>query len=406
MNGYVANFSKKGIYVRNTRRYNVTRDSLSTVPYRGKVWCPRTELGTWVMRHNGNVVITGNTFSSRTLPNALEDLISHPNGAQAWTVRAMTRGQSKDGSTPDHIQDTANIPLNDLPDGTKQYITGLGLSIEDPLSFAGALTGDFRGAGRELLARANPLVKAPIEYLTGQSLFQDGPFGGRMLTDMDPPMGRTVANLKQLATGVKTEGLAEPLGGRAAEFAVASSPFSRYVSYARSVTDPRKWESPGWQLLNLTTGVRLSQVSPAQQDSTLTNRLAKQISDAGGRKMEMVYLPDWKKERMSPEELARAEELMNFYQEVQTRSRERRKAERQAKELQAVAEGKLPDGFVPTRQLGPMTQEGIAAGRYVLGYKDHKDGTTTQLFSDGTKERVRLVKNPDGSVTPVPVGKK
>lgn len=34
------------------------------VRYSGPVWCPQTEWGTWVMRHNGHVAITGNTFIS------------------------------------------------------------------------------------------------------------------------------------------------------------------------------------------------------------------------------------------------------------------------------------------------------------------------------------------------------
>lgn len=35
---------------------------LKVVDYKGKIWCPKTEFGTWVARRNGSVFITGNTY--------------------------------------------------------------------------------------------------------------------------------------------------------------------------------------------------------------------------------------------------------------------------------------------------------------------------------------------------------
>jgi hypothetical protein len=34
---------------------------ISRQPFKGHVWCPETPTGTWVMRHNGHVIMTGNT---------------------------------------------------------------------------------------------------------------------------------------------------------------------------------------------------------------------------------------------------------------------------------------------------------------------------------------------------------
>lgn len=38
-------------------------------PYRGKVWCPKTKHGTWVVRHGGVVAPTGNTWSQQIAGN-------------------------------------------------------------------------------------------------------------------------------------------------------------------------------------------------------------------------------------------------------------------------------------------------------------------------------------------------
>lgn len=44
------------------RRTNGKGKSLKIIKYNKKVWCPKTENGTWVARRNGRVFITGNTY--------------------------------------------------------------------------------------------------------------------------------------------------------------------------------------------------------------------------------------------------------------------------------------------------------------------------------------------------------
>jgi hypothetical protein len=51
---------------------------LGDTHYRGTIWCPRTKHGTWVMRHNGTVIVTGNTFFARNTRLQATKVITRP----------------------------------------------------------------------------------------------------------------------------------------------------------------------------------------------------------------------------------------------------------------------------------------------------------------------------------------
>lgn len=126
-------------------------------------------------------------YTSRQLGYVGRELTQNPGGPMGQTIRAINAGRSNDALLPEHIADTATIPLPArVNDGTKRYLTGLNMMFEDPLS----LIGGPQSAGLEVLSRLNPLVKGPLEFITGRSLFQKGPRGGRPLDDLDPTLGR------------------------------------------------------------------------------------------------------------------------------------------------------------------------------------------------------------------------
>lgn len=50
-----------------------------TIPYRGIVWCPTTEYGTWVCRRNGIVYVTGNSYREDMVMDAVENCIRYCN---------------------------------------------------------------------------------------------------------------------------------------------------------------------------------------------------------------------------------------------------------------------------------------------------------------------------------------
>ena len=269
-------------------------------------------------------------FASYTLgmtPTVFGELASRPGGGMGRTVMATTSaGQSAEqGVTPDYIRETASIPLGMSEDGTRSYITGFGLPFEDPLQFAQLARGNVSGVLRELGSRMNPVPKSLIEIMTGRSLYQAGPFGGREIEDLDPTIGRILANINDLATGEKTE-KAEPfLGNPWAEYLIANAGPGRMLNTARTITDPRKWDTVPWKLaLNLGTGVRVADVSPSAQDAILRERLARVMKDFGGRMYSRPYFPDYAKEGWTPQEAEDAAKIDALLKLLGQRAKERR----------------------------------------------------------------------------------
>lgn len=257
------------------------------------------------------------TFARKQLTETLSTLSQHPGGAMATTIKSINRLRDPNGLTPDYVAETASIPLWDSASGDKQYLTGFGLSFEDPLSFFGK---GIRGAGLEALSRMNPMIKGPTEYFTGQTFFQTTPEGGRSLQDTDPVIGRLLANV----TGKDRPYRLDPL----MESVASNSPLSRYLTTARTLTDTRK--DAFSKLLNLATGVRVSTISPEAADAVLREKATSALRESGGKAFVRAYLPDYEKQYMSPTELKDAQDLEALLNTLADRARKRKAAKQAA----------------------------------------------------------------------------
>lgn len=268
------------------------------------------------------------SFTKGAVPAAIRSLAEKPGGKLAQTIRGL--GQGRDDSTlvPDYVAETSSFRI---PEGTPligggpgsdpRFVTGLGLMFEDMLGFMGS------GAGLETLSRTNPLIKGPLEYTVGESFFQKGPEGGRELSDMDPTIGRLLANLGGMEEPVKLPLWLEQLS--------ANLPTSRLVSTARTLTDPRKRIEgtvlPGAAAgVNLLTGIRLNDVSPRTSDAILTERAAALMKDIGAKSFERTYFHDDAIAKMKPEVRAKAVELEQLLNLLAKRKREAAKKRKQA----------------------------------------------------------------------------
>lgn len=256
------------------------------------------------------------SFSRRFAPLMAETLATKPGGAMAQTIKAATRarGQEEGQPIPDYLRETTSIPMGKDKEGGLRYLTGLGLPFEDTLAFGASPM-------EEALSRTAPYIKAPAELAFGRSLFQRG----RPLEDLDPGAGRTIANIKQLVTGEKTDNAKPLLGSQGLEFALANSPLSRMLSTARTVTDHRKGLAA--KAVNLGTGVKLTDVSPQVQDAIIREEAQKLMKDLGAKRFIKTYFPAEDKEKMTPQELEKAlklEGLMELLkQRATTRASER-----------------------------------------------------------------------------------
>ena len=271
-------------------------------------------------------------FSAKVMPWTLRQLAEQPTGRLGTTIRIASRLRNPDVMTPDYVAETTSVPLGESPDGSQRYLTGAGLMFEDPLSFLG---GGVRGALLEAGSRMNPLLKMPLEWGTGQTFFQKGPMGGRSLEDLDPTIGRTLANLTGQRDPVKFP------GSDAVEYLAGNSPLSRALStgrqlsgLARPFTDPQMKGQAIPEIAktatNLLTGLRVTNVSPAAQESLLRERVQQMMRQAGGKTFVRSYIPEEVEASMSPKELEDSKKLEALINTLAKRAKARAEARKAA----------------------------------------------------------------------------
>lgn len=260
------------------------------------------------------------TFSRKVAPLLAQQLAERPGGIIAQSIKTPARQRSDLAIAPDYVSETMALPAGTLPDGSQRYVTGFGMPWEDPLSFLG---GGVRGGLLEGASRMNPLTKAPIEWMTNQTLFQKGPAGGRPLEDLDPTLGRIISNIKQAVTGEETPHAKPLLGSQALEFAVANSPLTRFATTARQMTDQRKLGLGG--AVNLLTGMRVSDISPAAQDAILRERAQEAWKQLGARPFVRMSVPSEERLKMGSAEGLASDRLKAILDEISERTKKRKK---------------------------------------------------------------------------------
>lgn len=221
-------------------------------------------------------------FTRNVTPQILSMLLEQPGGKMAQTIRAASSAQGEGDVLPAHVADTTAIPLGTRDDGTKSYLAGFGLTPEAAAPYLTA-PADPGGAGMQGLAALTPLVKGPLELATGQSFFQRG----RKLSELDPSVGRTISNWIGKEDPVNI--LGDRGASRLAEHALANSPLSRFITTARSLSDPRK--TLGERANNLLLPTRITDVSPQQQERLLQQAASELADHYGARTWTNKYFP-------------------------------------------------------------------------------------------------------------------
>lgn len=252
-------------------------------------------------------------FTMGMVPYTLSRLWEQPGGKLAQTIRGMNRARGDDPGTPDYVAETAAIPLGKLEDGTQRFLTGFGLMHEDPMAL---LSGDAQGSMLELASRLNPLLRGPLEWTLGESFHHRGPGGGRDIDQLDPTLGRILANVTGQPDAVRYP------GSGTIEHVLANSPVSRLLTTMRTLTDPRK--DAATKAANLATGVRVADISPAEQKRAIRNRALEQMLGMNARTFERVYFSADDKADMAPDERYAAARYEALVQAISEQTRVRR----------------------------------------------------------------------------------
>lgn len=302
-----------------------------------------------------------------------QTLADKPGGALAQAVRGA-RLARVEGYAPEHVAETASIPLTGIlgpkeaGPGERQahrYLTSLGFMFEDPIQM---LSSDPREMGRELLSRANPLLKYPLEAITGQTFFQKGKqgVGGRPLSDLTPIVPGIFANLGGIPVGDEAVGglggptgrevrkrLADtwPLAG--AEHALMNSPYARWVSELRQATAniPPAMQGDTSRLLSYlartASGMKPTDVQGWQREMVRREKLEQAMRGLGGvEEFQKLYYPKAAFAGMPEEEAAKKLALQDLHASLSKSARARSKArlgdlakrQEREKELQELLE--------------------------------------------------------------------
>ncbi len=169
-------------------------------------------------------------WARQNIPAVITEIIHRPGGVLAQSIRGAEEAKGPHpGFLPPQITGGVAAPLGAEANGQQRYLSHLGLSFED--------LGSLNGPGGPL-GMLNPMIKAPIEGITGKQMFT-----GRDLRDLHSPL----------------ENVGAPPS--VADNLLANSPLGRTASTINTLLDPRK--DVGSKLLNTLSGARVSDVDVA-----------------------------------------------------------------------------------------------------------------------------------------------
>ena len=256
------------------------------------------------------------TFTRNVVPLTIKTLYRQPGGPLSQLIQLTASGRGEQQFDPEHVARTAAIPWQQTERGATEYLTGLGLAHEDALKFMDP------GIAMDILGRANPLFKMPLELATNTSFFQN-----RSLDLMDPVLGRIAANIAG-----EPEGPLPPkykFGGQYNKFIeqlVSNSPLARAATTARQMTDTRAESDIPQKLLRLMTGLKFTTVEPYTREAVMRDALEERATELGMRSFQTVQFPEERIAALPEADQERVRRLKRIrdmlVRNVRTRSRE------------------------------------------------------------------------------------
>ncbi len=174
--GYRTSISKRGCYL-SKRQYLKVAYNLKRKHYKGVVWCPQTDNETWVMRQNGFITITGNTWNRKNIESLFTTLVKDPKRVKmfdkifkGFKQLADEQGTDIREILPDYLQGAYSIITGDK--GQVGALYGFGTNIEA----AGELFGrDLKESAQNLFGQLAPNIRIPLELVADFNFFKGKP---------------------------------------------------------------------------------------------------------------------------------------------------------------------------------------------------------------------------------------
>jgi hypothetical protein len=237
-------------------------------------------------------------WTRQNLPFQLEQLISKPGGATANAIKVGDNLRSQAGFVPDYIEQGLALPIGKEDDGRQRFLSHLGLPFEDVTGMIGSGEHPVLRSGEKMLGQLNPLIKAPLEAMTGRQFFA----------------GRDLENLYG------------PTGDTAVDQLIMNSPLSRAYTSARTLMDERK--GAGAKALNLLAPAKVTDVDMDLQRQIAARQLVEEAL-AGNKNVghfEELYVKPENLPNLSPQEL----QLLRLYKTIEAEQAKAAKAKKAA----------------------------------------------------------------------------
>lgn len=270
------------------------------------------------------------SFQKGIIPSITNNLLYRPGGLMGQSVRAVTRGTqpTEDSFLPEYMRQSAAIPLpENLPfilggsgkEGLRRYLTNIDLPWESTFQLftpgvgattSSALADTIKKTGSNILGMSNPLIKAPLEYVTNRQLYT-----GRDLTDLYSVLERDLGEV----------------GRPLEQLAVNFLPFgSRGIGLYRQLTDQRldpsdRYMKAAWNLL---AGTKLTDIDQERSKQLAARQMLNDMlsTTPGVRTYENVTVPEDVLRAMPREQ----QQMYLLYKIIQSeaakRAREKKKA--------------------------------------------------------------------------------
>lgn len=174
----------RGLAISKSKHIRVQNLDISTEHYSGKVWCPKTENETWIMKQDRLITITGNTYEKFAVPLALRTAREKPGILVAPykvydLVSKLSSGQElseqERNLLPDYLIEQPSIFRGFDPNGKAVFNVLGGTTLPEILSL---IETDKDGninyqktVENTVLAQLTPFLKVPIELAIGKNFF-------------------------------------------------------------------------------------------------------------------------------------------------------------------------------------------------------------------------------------------
>lgn len=166
------------MYLRVTKFLGV-KEGFGRRHYKGTIWCPQTPTGTWIMRHDGAVMPTGNTWTRRNLPLQVEMMLREPATYSHFNAfeRAISKGVPSGPNVPDFLRTQGAVPTPLTEQGQRVFFNPtntlpVGDVLDNPLDPS------------RYLSMVTPVLKTPLELNANKQFFKGIPLTGKLI---DPP---------------------------------------------------------------------------------------------------------------------------------------------------------------------------------------------------------------------------